>query len=359
MYSHSTSSLSRIVYKNFAREFTHFLTKRKYSGYYILADDQTVNYCLPVLFNEVDLLRSATVIEIFSGEAFKNITTTQQVWEQLTEQNADRNALLINLGGGMVCDLGGFAAGTYKRGIDFVHIPTTVLSQVDAAYGGKQGIDFNHYKNQLGIFRNPEAVFVNVEFLKTLPAIQITNGFAEVVKHGLLAGGRFWKQVHAINDLSSVNWNRIVRDSSGIKLSVVKKDPLEKGLRKILNFGHTIGHAIESDLLNRTGDALHGYCIAAGMIGELYLSNQLCGFPEKRMSQVTEFVCHHFPPIDLDPSFDDEIINLMKQDKKNRNGRVQFALLKKIGMPVIGIEADEVMIRKALDYIRAVYRKNR
>lgn len=357
MSSRSSASLSGIVYKNFAKEVAHFLTKRKYSGYYILVDDHTVNYCLPVLFSELDMLKSATVMEIFSGEAFKNLTTTQQVWEQLTDNHADRNALLINLGGGMVCDLGGFAAGTYKRGIDFIHIPTTVLSQVDAAYGGKQGIDFNHYKNQLGIFRNPEAVFVNVEFLKTLPAEQVTNGFAEVVKHGLLAGGRFWKQVHAVSDHSSVNWNKIVRDSSGIKLSVVKKDPLEKGLRKILNFGHTIGHAIESDLLNRSGDALHGYCVAAGMIGELYLSSELCGFPEKKRSQVTEFICRHFPAIEMDPSFDEAIINHMKQDKKNRNGRVQFALLKKIGMPVIGIEADESMIRKALDHIRTVYQQ--
>ncbi|MEP7129335.1 MAG: 3-dehydroquinate synthase [Chitinophagales bacterium] len=345
-----------IFHKNFSKALSNFLSKKKYTAHFILVDDQTVNHCLPVLFNEVEELKSANIIEIFSGESFKNIETTQQVWEQLTEQNADRKSVLINLGGGMVCDLGGFAAATYKRGIDFIHVPTTVLSQVDAAYGGKQGIDFQHFKNQVGVFKTPAATFVNIDFLKTLPAEQLTNGFAEVVKHGLLAGGKFWKKIKAINDLSFVDWKRIVRDSSGIKLAVVEKDPLEKDLRKILNFGHTIGHAVESNLLNRGEEVLHGFCIAAGMMGELFLSQQLCGFPEKKMQQVNKFIRHHFPVVNMDAAFDETILNLMKQDKKNRDGRIQFALLQNIGEPVIGVEADEQLIRRSLDYIREMYK---
>lgn len=342
-----------VHFKNFAEELSGLLSKRKYSSVFILVDDQTVNYCLPVLFQEVPALQSARVIEIFSGEGFKNLETVEQVWESLTTWHADRRALLINLGGGMVCDLGGFAAGTYKRGIDFIHVPTTLLSQVDAAYGGKQGIDFNHFKNQVGIFCNPAAIFVHTDFLKTLPQVQITNGFAEVVKHGLLSGGKFWKQLQLLDDLSSVSWSKIVKESAAIKISVVKQDPFERGLRKILNLGHTIGHAIESKLLSRGGDTLHGFCIAAGMIGELYLSWQLCGLPEKKMKEAVSFIARHFPQPDLDPSLDDELLDLMKQDKKSSHGRVQFALLKKIGMPVIGVEAEDQVIRKALDYIRS------
>lgn len=344
-----------IFHNKFSQSFAAFLSAKKYTTCFILADDQTVNYCLPVLLKKVDALKSARVIEIFSGESFKNIDSTQQVWESLTEQNADRHAVLINLGGGMVCDLGGFAAATYKRGIDFIHVPTTLLSQVDAAYGGKQGIDFNHFKNQVGIFRNPAAIFVHVEFLNTLPKEQWVNGFAELVKHGLLAGGKYWKQLKDIEDLAAVNWKKTVRDSAGIKLAVVEKDPLEKDLRKILNFGHTIGHAIETNLLSRGEAVLHGYCIAAGMIGELFLSQQLCGFPQKKMLQIIDLLRRHFPAVNMNTDFDERLLELMKQDKKNKAGRIQFALLQDIGEPVIGIEADEQMIRNSLDYIRSTY----
>ncbi len=344
-----------ISHKNFSQSFADFLSAKKYSTCFILADDQTVNFCLPVLLKEVEILKSARVIEIFSGESFKNIETTQQVWEFLTEQNADRHAVLINLGGGMVCDLGGFAAATYKRGIDFIHVPTTLLSQVDAAYGGKQGIDFNHFKNQVGVFRDPAAIFTNVAFLESLPKEQWVNGFAEVVKHGLLAGGKYWKQLKDVEDLAAVNWKKRVRASAGIKLAVVEKDPLERDLRKILNFGHTIGHAIETHLLSRGEAVLHGYCIAAGMIGELFLSQQLCGFPEKKIVQVMDLLKRHFPVVNMNTEFDERLLELMKQDKKNKAGRIQFALLQNIGEPVIGIEADELMIRRSLDYIRSIY----
>ncbi|MBX7109708.1 MAG: 3-dehydroquinate synthase [Chitinophagales bacterium] len=346
-----------IFYKNFGRSFTDFLAGKKYSAHFILVDDQTVNYCLPYLLREVELLKAAKVIEIFSGEAFKNIDTAQQIWEQLTDAHADRHAVLINLGGGMVCDTGGFAAATFKRGIDFIHVPTTLLSQVDAAYGGKQGIDFNHFKNQVGVFKNPVAIFVQVELLKTLPQEQWVNGFAEVVKHALLAGGKNWKQIKGTEDLAAVNWRKAVHDSSAIKLEIVARDPLEMDLRKILNFGHTIGHAIETHLLNRGEPVLHGYCVAAGMIGELFLSQQLCGFPAKKMQEAIGLIRRHFPDVQIHADFDAELVGLMKQDKKNKAGRIQFALLQDIGEPVIGVETDEQFIVQALDYIRRLSAK--
>ncbi len=310
---------------------------------------------MPVLLKGIEILRNATVIEIFSGEAFKNIETVQQVWEQLTEHRADRKSVLINLAGGMGCDLGGFAAGTYKRGIDFIQVPTTVLSQADAAYGGKQGIDFSNYKNQIGVFKDPAAIFVNPEFLKTLPAEQIVNGFAEVVKHSLLDGGKFWKKIYSIENLSSVNWKKIVQQSCEFKLSVVKADPYEKGLRKILNFGHTIGHALETYLLNNNVDALHGYCVAAGMIGELYLSHMICGLAEKKMRKAASYITNHFPSVIVPEAFYNELITLMKQDKKNRDGQIQFALLKDIGMPIINVTADEDIILQSFHFIEECY----
>lgn len=355
MSSKKKSAYGNIYYKNISKAFADFLHRKQYSTHFILVDENTGNHCLPVLLREMPRLHDASVIEIFAGESFKNIESVQQVWEQLTEQRADRKSVLINLGGGMVCDLGGFAAATYKRGIDFIHVPTTLLSQTDAAYGGKQGIDFHHYKNQVGVFKEPAATFVKTGFLATLPAEQLINGFAEVVKHGLLAGGKFWKRVQSIDELSTVKWEKIVADSSQIKLSVVEKDPFEKGFRKILNFGHTIGHSIETNLLNRGEDALHGFCIAAGMTAELFLSVSCCGLSEKKMLAAVALLHRHFPPVKMDPAFDDVLLELMKQDKKNRGGQVQFALLKDIGEPVINVGADEKLIRQSLDYMRSVF----
>ncbi|MBA2423689.1 MAG: 3-dehydroquinate synthase [Chitinophagales bacterium] len=346
---------TNIYSHNCSGELSKFLDRKNYSQHFILVDDNTVNLCLPVLLKGIQELQDATVIEIFSGEAFKNIDTVQQVWEQLTEYHADRRSVLINLVGGMGCDLGGFAAATYKRGIDFIHLPTTLLSQADAAYGGKQGIDFSNYKNQIGVFKDPAAIFVNPEFLKTLPAEQILNGFAEVVKHSLLDGGKFWKKIYLIENLSSVNWKKIVQQSCEFKLSVVKADPYEKGLRKILNFGHTIGHAIETHLLKNNVDVLHGYCVAAGMIGELHLSHKLCGMPEKKMRKGASYITNHFPNVNVTENFFAELLTLMKQDKKNRDGQIQFALLKDIGMPMINVAADEETILKALHFIEECY----
>jgi len=340
-----------IFTKNFAKNLSHFLERKNYSLHFILMDENTHQLCLPILQQEIQDLASATRIEIYAGEEHKNIRAAEYVWQRLTEEKADRNSVLINLGGGMVCDLGGFAASTYKRGIDFIHIPTTLLSQVDAAIGGKQGIDFMNFKNQVGVFRQPAGVFVHEEFLKTLPQEEIVSGFAEVIKHALIAGDGLWKKTVSIENLTEVNWNEIVSDSIDVKLAVVKKDPEEKNLRKVLNFGHTMGHAIESWILNQHKTTYHGHCIATGMMGELYLSSSCLGLSEKKRDEALTVIRKHFPKIVFPESEFDALIDLMKQDKKNEHGTIRMALLRKFGNPVIDVEVDEMQIREALKFM--------
>ena len=343
---------SSFIIQNNSAALTNFLRRKSYSAHFILVDDQTVNHCLPLLWKEHSSLHDAQVIEIFSGEEFKNIETVQRVWEKLSEENADRNAVLINLGGGVICDLGGFAASAYKRGIDFIHIPTTLLAMVDAAHGGKQGIDFMNFKNQIGVFQMPVAVAVDVRYLKTLPDEHLANGFAEVVKHSLLAGDDYWKKISRITDLKKANWKKIVSDSLDFKLKIVKQDPKERGLRKVLNFGHTIGHAIETSKLNNHEMTLHGFCIATGLIGELFLSEKILGLKQKQLKEVISFLKNNFPSIHIEEKDFETIVQLMKQDKKNEKGKIRMALLKEIGKPKWDVEVSNAQITEALRFIQ-------
>jgi len=340
-----------IFTKNLGKNLTHFLEKKNYSQHFILMDENTHQLCLPPLQQEVPELASAIRIKIYAGEEHKNIRAAEYVWQRLTEEKADRKAVLINLGGGMVCDLGGFAASTYKRGIDFIHVPTTLLSQVDAAIGGKNGIDFMNYKNQVGMFHEPAAIFIHDEFLSTLPIEQISSGFAEVMKHALLVGGKLWKRITPLGDLKDVIWNELVEESMAVKLAIVEKDPKEKHLRKVLNFGHTIGHAIESWMMTEKKTTFHGHCIAAGMMGELYLSSSCLCLPEKKRNEALTVIKKHFPKIVFAENDFDALIDLMKQDKKNEQGTIRMALLRKFGSPVIDVEVDEMQIRNALKFM--------
>lgn len=341
--------------KSFGKKFSSFLRQEKYSQHFILCDDNTNISCLPVLITEVPETAPAIVIKVYAGEENKNLQALEYVWKRLSEEHADRRAVLINLGGGMICDLGGFAAATYKRGIDFVHVPTSLLGQADAAVGGKQGIDFLNYKNQLGVFTLPAAIFVHESFLLTLPEEQMKSGFAEIVKHALIVGGKFWKEVRVISNLKEVNWSPLIEKSLEAKSAVVEKDPREKNLRKVLNFGHTIGHAIESFLLGKKEKTLHGFCVAAGMIGELYLSSIICGLSLKKRDEAFALIKKHFPRPGIAEDDFDEIIRLMEQDKKNSAGKIRMVLLRKPGEPEIDCNADEILIREALHYTLHFY----
>ena len=292
-------------------------------------DENTKQHCLPLF--DLNLL-TANVIEIKSGEINKNLDTCKYIWSQLIQHGADRNSILINIGGGVIGDMGGFCASTYMRGIRFIQIPTTLLSQVDASVGGKLGIDFQNLKNIIGQFNDPIAVFMDQVFYKTLDQRQLHSGFAEILKHALIKDVNHWesiKQIKSLKDFSE--WNSIVHHSVNIKKEVVESDPFEKGLRKILNFGHSIGHAVESIYLNSPQAYLHGEAIAIGMICEAYLSHQKLALDHKYLEEIIEvihkwFKLRHIPSQNLDA-----IVDRLKKDKKNEDGVFLFSLLPQIG----------------------------
>ena len=291
-----------------------------YSKVAILVDENTKRDCLLKLPN----FENSIIIEIQSGEKNKNLSTCNLIWEMLTQHNFDKNSLLINLGGGVIGDIGGFCASTYKRGIDFVQIPTTLLAMVDASVGGKLGIDFDGLKNQVGLFVNPKIVIIYPEFLKTLDKNQLVFGFAEVVKHALIADKEFWNTILE-TPFDKLNWNYIIEKSVQIKNNIVLNDLREKGERKKLNFGHTFGHAIESFYLQKGTPLFHGQAIALGMLIESKMSN----LSELEKGEITEFILSNFT-LPYNPA-QNQLTAFMQNDKKNKAGKINFSLLKGIG----------------------------
>jgi 3-dehydroquinate synthase len=330
-------------------ELSKFLSADKHSSIFILVDENTKKHCFPKIKREIAILQKAKIICIKSGEKNKNIRTCEKIWREFSKQNADRKSLLINLGGGVITDMGGFAASTYKRGIDFINIPTTLLSQVDAAVGGKTGIDFLEFKNQIGTFSFPKAVFIIPSVLKTLNKRQLVSGFAEVIKHGLIADENYWSLVNKINPLKTNNWEEIIFLSVQIKNEIVSKDPYEHDLRKALNFGHTIGHAIESAYLKTKTPLLHGDAIAIGMICEAYLSRKYCGLSGEDLNKIADRLVSVFKPKAINLSLK-KLVALMKQDKKNSSQEINFTLLKSIGKAEINIFCSEELIEEAMQY---------
>ncbi len=318
---------------------------------FILVDENTHRYCLPQLIDQVPALLTAEVLEIDSGEEYKNIETCTQLWAALGELGGDRKSLLVNLGGGVIGDMGGFVASTFKRGIDFINIPTTLLSQVDASVGGKTGIDLHHLKNEVGTFAMPKAVYIYPPFIQTLPERQILSGFAEIIKHALIADSRKWKQLLGVSDLKSVDWSSIIEDSVAIKNKVVIKDPKEKGLRKILNFGHTIGHAVETYFLSHSkSPLLHGEAIAIGMICELYLSAKKRMLSAAKRDEAVKFILKTYGKYSIKELKFEELMFLIGKDKKNEGNKVNFTLLEDIGKAAYDCHCDAKIIRESLNY---------
>ena len=295
-----------------------------YSTIAILVDENTRKHCLPILIKRVPVLKNVIIIEIQSGEENKNIATCNYIWQQLTNHNFNRNSLLINLGGGVIGDMGGFCASTYKRGIDFMQIPTTLLAMVDASVGGKLGIDFDGLKNQIGLFANPKSVLINPEFLKTLDENQLVFGFAEVVKHALIADLDFWNYLTK-TDFQDLIWEEVIAHSIAIKNKIVLNDPKEKGERKKLNFGHTFGHAIESYYLQKGTPIFHGQAIALGML----IESEMSDLTEIEKAEITAFILSNFA-LPHNPA-KNQLIAFMQNDKKNKDGKINFSLLKGIG----------------------------
>jgi len=295
-----------------------------YSQIAILVDENTRELCLPILIKQVPSLKTAIVIEIKSGEENKNIGTCSFIWEALTNNNFDRNSLLINLGGGVIGDMGGFASSTYKRGISFVHIPTTLLAMVDASVGGKLGIDFNGLKNQIGLFNNPKAVLINPVLLETLPENQLKSGFAEIVKHALISDKSLWKKLTS-TPFESLDWETIIETSVQIKNTIILADPLEHGERKKLNFGHTFGHAIESYYLEKDTPILHGEAVFMGMILETEISN----LSDIDKNEIKNYILSNFA-LPYTPK-KNNLHKFLLNDKKNKDSKINFSLLKSIG----------------------------
>jgi 3-dehydroquinate synthase len=325
-----------------------------YSKIFVLVDENTNAHCWPYLMYSVSGLEHAELIEIPSGEPHKTLEICYQLWATLTEVNADRKSLMINLGGGVIGDMGGFVASTYKRGIDFIQIPTTLLSQVDASVGGKLGIDFEGYKNQIGVFNNPKAVFIDAAFLETLDARNLRSGFAEMLKHALIADAAQWQKLKALKQLKHLQLSKFITSSVRIKNNIVKQDFTEQGLRKILNFGHTIGHAIESALLNSPDSLLHGEAIAMGMVIEAILSKH-CGLSDDEQNDILNVLQQHFSLFPIEADLQQKVMEYMKQDKKNQASNINFSLLNAIGSSQFDCFMSESQILQAIsDYNRLV-----
>lgn len=323
----------------------------KHSRVFVLVDENTKKHCLKFIKSAIGS-RQTAIIQIKSGEKNKTLRACEKIWKELSRQNADRKSLLINLGGGVITDMGGFCASTYKRGIDFINIPTTLLSQVDASVGGKTGIDFLGYKNQIGTFAFPKAVFINPDFLKTLKERERISGFAEVIKHGLIADKKYWNEIKSAGVNPTSHIPHLISASIEIKNKIVAADPYENGLRKVLNFGHTIGHAVESASLKNKKQLLHGEAIAIGMICESYTSRKVSGLTSEELDEITSFIKSIFKqkPIKQSPK---QLIRLMKQDKKNKDSEINFTLLSSIGKAEINNSCSEELIAEAIQYFNS------
>ena len=329
--------------------FNDLLEVSGYSNIVILVDENTLEHCLPVLLQNTTI-KDPVLIEVSSGEINKNIETCSFIWQQMIDKHIDRNAVVINLGGGVIGDMGGFCASAFKRGIDFVQMPTTLLSQVDSSIGGKLGIDFGAIKNSIGLFKDPKAVFIFSGFLKTLPTKEIRSGFAEMIKHGLIADAQIWKQLKAIENFEKVDWLAYITPSLKIKKQIVKADPFEKNVRKKLNFGHTIGHAMESLALKTAKPLLHGEAIAAGMICEAWLSVENSGLSEAALEEIVDYVLKIYGKADLKEKDFPDLLALMKNDKKNEGSAINFTLLLQPGEASINHVCIEESIFKSLKY---------
>ncbi|MBL7902022.1 MAG: 3-dehydroquinate synthase [Bacteroidia bacterium] len=324
-----------------------FLLKMNYSRCFILCDENSLQHCLPHVVIACPQLGNADIIEVESGEINKSMETCTNIWEIFLEQKADKHTLLINLGGGVISDLGGFMASVFKRGIPYIHIPTSLLAMADACLGGKNGIDFMGIKNSLGTISKPEAVFVCPPFLNTLEEHQVLNGWVEVFKMALIADKKMW---NALSDISQVgDPSAFIFRSLELKNAIVLKDPLDKAQRKVLNFGHSLGHAIEALVIDAGEEILHGSAVCSGMILESHIAMQKKLITVKEYTEIKTRLRNTFGPMKTIPFSKSQLLEKLGQDKKNKAGSFRFSLLKKIGACAYDVEVNEKQISKALE----------
>ena len=331
-------------------QLNNFIGDLKPTQLLILVDENTHEHCLPVLLGNLETEIPFEIIEIEAGEVMKTLDTASQLWEILTEFETDRKALMINLGGGVITDIGGFIASTYKRGIPFINIPTTLLGMCDASIGGKTGIDHQFLKNIIGTFAQPEQIFVFPEFLQTLPFEELRSGFAEMLKHGLITDEKHWTDLISIKELTPENIFPFIERSMKIKQNVVEQDFTEQNIRKTLNFGHTIGHALESLFLVKEKPIMHGEAVALGMICETRISFLQDLITETTATSIISNIQKYYPHLDISEFSVDEIVNLMKNDKKNSAGNINFSLLTGIGSSTFNCSVSLENIETSLLY---------
>lgn len=329
-----------------AGHLSDFISKRDYSKIVVLVDDNTRKHCYPTLEKK---LPQHELVQIRSGEEHKNLNTCGSIWQKMTDMNLDRHALVIVLGGGVLGDMGGFCAATYKRGVDFILIPTTLLSLVDASIGGKLGIDFNSFKNHIGVFQLPKFTLLNSGFLSTLPTDELRSGFAEVIKHILISDKKMWFSISK-KTLAEQSWESLIRHSVDFKARVTTEDPKEKGLRKILNAGHTIGHALESYFISNRKPILHGEAIAIGLIAEGYIACKKKMLSNEELDDIVRYIRSVFEKVNLDEQQINEIGKLASQDKKNRDNKILCVLLNGIGQARWDIEISFDEVKNALTF---------
>jgi 3-dehydroquinate synthase len=346
-YSISNLMSDNIVFSsNLNVDLANFLQGKKYSKVAVLIDENTREKCYPLIKNSLPV---HTVIEVKAGEEFKNLRTCEMIWERLTHEEFDRHSVILVLGGGVLGDMGGFCAATYKRGIDFVLISTTLLSQVDSSIGGKLGIDFQHFKNHIGVFQLPAMTLLHEGFLNTLPRNEMRSGFAEIIKHILISDAGLWDEIRN-KTLDGQDWKKLIRHSVEFKARVVGEDPKEKGLRKILNTGHTIGHALETHLLNSNRKVMHGEAIAAGLITEGFIALKRKMISTEQFDQIKQYILTVFGKIELTSNDLEPIARLTLQDKKNKGTKILCVLLDGVGKARWDCEISLEEVKEALTF---------
>ncbi len=347
------SNSSTIFFSNDCYEKINLLLQDEiYSKIFIIVDNNTHEFCYPYFCSQLKTNLTIDIIEIKDGEMHKNIETCQGVWNVLSELNADRKCLIINLGGGVVTDLGGFVSSTFKRGVDFVNIPTSLLAMVDASVGGKTGIDLGGLKNQIGIFNNPILVAIDPYFLKTLPQNEMRSGLAEMLKHGLILDVSYFEKLSDLSKLTLLNLEELIYHSVLLKNNIIEIDPLENNVRKKLNFGHTLGHAIETYFLNNEfkKTLLHGEAIAVGMILASFISTKKSGLCLDKCNKIKCVILDLFPKINFTKNDIETILSFAIHDKKNTFGEINFVLLQDIGDAIIDQKVEKHIILDAFKY---------
>lgn len=342
-----------IICQNLNEDLDTAIQNCAHDKLFILVDKHTRELCLP-LISRLECLKNAYIITIGPEDIHKNLETLAHVWKELSDQGATRHSLMINLGGGMVTDLGGFAASTFKRGFQYINIPTTLLAMVDASVGGKTGINFNGLKNEIGVFSPAEYVLIDTEFLKSLDSHNLLSGYAEMLKHGIISTTEHWAELLNF-DLNQIDYKalqQLVAHSVSIKEDIVAKDPFEKNIRKALNLGHTVGHAFESLALENNRPVLHGYAVAWGIICELYFSFIKVGFPKDKLRQTIQFIKENYGVLTFDCKQYDRLYEFMTHDKKNSAGIINFTLMGEIGDIRINQSANKEEILEILDFYR-------